>query len=615
MRGTLTSSQTLVLAIVFAVIHSGCTSDPRAYPYVLEQETFRAKPKLPVDVDGDGRDELVGFGIEGVIHNVSFERGDLASVNQVNFNEPISNRPLVVDVENDGREDVLVPIVRNDSLFLSRLDVDLANRSVEKALEIFVATGKGIERDGVWYPWTVGAHRVYMINPGTSEPRMLVGVNAGFAREPRGIIELSGENWKTRREFLIGPKMTWRHEPSDLDGDGDLDLIFATSAPDNGANVGGFADSLSYLFALDLDSLRIIWSEATGRNGQVAMTTNVSDFGVGSALEVATTVRRSPHHTTIRFRDATTGVVQRQFTHPIGVDQLYAIKTKQGTADLVFLDQNGKICRLSSSNSELKTLARNGVTNLETGFDIDSDGVDDLFAFKLNGMHAMNTSGRKLAYLPMNGIAVTDVLSVRAGLVIPDRLLLYGPLLSATYRVRANPWYIFFRYWPALPVVVGLCILFLPVKLSSTVVRLRQRARAVDQKIEEQELKIDSMNATIARLQEQAVAVVLPKPDSSFPMQIKDVLDRYALDPSFDVEKFGGKLGYSTRQTIRKVKAATGKSPNEVIWLYRIENAKTLLREGEMTIAEVADASGFKSQAHFSTKFRELEGVKPSEWK
>lgn len=49
--------------------------------------------------------------------------------------------------------------------------------------------------------------------------------------------------------------------------------------------------------------------------------------------------------------------------------------------------------------------------------------------------------------------------------------------------------------------------------------------------------------------------------------------------------------------------------------LMRIENAKSLLSEGDCTIQQVSDQCGFSDVSYFSRKFKQMTGVSPSIWK
>ncbi|MBC2663807.1 helix-turn-helix transcriptional regulator [Novosphingobium flavum] len=65
----------------------------------------------------------------------------------------------------------------------------------------------------------------------------------------------------------------------------------------------------------------------------------------------------------------------------------------------------------------------------------------------------------------------------------------------------------------------------------------------------------------------------------------------------------------------RSFAATTGMTPHEWQSNLRIEEAKRLLRESNMSMTEIAHRLAFSSSAHFSTRFRQLVGLSPSEWR
>jgi AraC family transcriptional regulator len=62
----------------------------------------------------------------------------------------------------------------------------------------------------------------------------------------------------------------------------------------------------------------------------------------------------------------------------------------------------------------------------------------------------------------------------------------------------------------------------------------------------------------------------------------------------------------------RSFKAATGLPPHRYVLQRRHAHAKALLAGRTLSLAEVALACGFSSQAHFSTSFKQATGVAPS---
>ncbi len=61
----------------------------------------------------------------------------------------------------------------------------------------------------------------------------------------------------------------------------------------------------------------------------------------------------------------------------------------------------------------------------------------------------------------------------------------------------------------------------------------------------------------------------------------------------------------------RLFKAETGLSPHQYVIHRRVDRAKALLADADLTIAEVARAVGFANHSHLSSHVRRLLGVSP----
>jgi len=91
---------------------------------------------------------------------------------------------------------------------------------------------------------------------------------------------------------------------------------------------------------------------------------------------------------------------------------------------------------------------------------------------------------------------------------------------------------------------------------------------------------------------------------------INDNLD----NPDLKVEKLAEEVGLSRAQLHRRVKEMTGASTGEFIRNIRLKKAAELLNENKVNISQVAYMVGFSSQTHFSTAFRKLYGISPTEY-
>ena len=77
----------------------------------------------------------------------------------------------------------------------------------------------------------------------------------------------------------------------------------------------------------------------------------------------------------------------------------------------------------------------------------------------------------------------------------------------------------------------------------------------------------------------------------------------------------GGIAGLSRMHFAAAFRVATGYSPRKYLMSWRIERAKSLMSNSEMSLVEIALAAGFRNQSHFSTTFKQIAGETPGRWR
>lgn len=97
--------------------------------------------------------------------------------------------------------------------------------------------------------------------------------------------------------------------------------------------------------------------------------------------------------------------------------------------------------------------------------------------------------------------------------------------------------------------------------------------------------------------------------------QVRTIVVKNISDENFGVSELSSLLGLSPSQTLRKIKAASGKSVNQYIREIRLEKAAKLLEETSQSIAEVSCQVGFSSASYFNKSFRKYYNVTPGEYK
>ena len=75
------------------------------------------------------------------------------------------------------------------------------------------------------------------------------------------------------------------------------------------------------------------------------------------------------------------------------------------------------------------------------------------------------------------------------------------------------------------------------------------------------------------------------------------------------------RAGLSRWQLIRAFAAATGLTPHAWLLDQRVQRARALLREGRLSLSEIALTTGFADQSHFSRAFKARTSVTPGQYR
>ncbi|MGZ6029971.1 MAG: helix-turn-helix domain-containing protein [Myxococcaceae bacterium] len=87
------------------------------------------------------------------------------------------------------------------------------------------------------------------------------------------------------------------------------------------------------------------------------------------------------------------------------------------------------------------------------------------------------------------------------------------------------------------------------------------------------------------------------------------------LDKSISLDALAHESGTSPFHFARLFKRRTGLAPHQFIIRKRIERARALLSDADLSIGEVAFRCGFSQQSHFTVTFRRTVGVSPSAYR
>lgn len=99
--------------------------------------------------------------------------------------------------------------------------------------------------------------------------------------------------------------------------------------------------------------------------------------------------------------------------------------------------------------------------------------------------------------------------------------------------------------------------------------------------------------------------------EEKFLTALMDFAEQHWDKTELGVDDISKALGYSKSQLYRKMTALTGRSPNEFMQEYRLDEAFNLLRKKAGNISEIAFRTGFSSPSYFTKCFKKRFGFAP----
>ncbi len=143
--------------------------------------------------------------------------------------------------------------------------------------------------------------------------------------------------------------------------------------------------------------------------------------------------------------------------------------------------------------------------------------------------------------------------------------------------------------------------------------------------------KIDILKRTIANLirsreslkaqiydqttkEKELIKLKIDSPDDKLMQRIMKSINANIGNPNFTIEHLSKDVGISRVHLHRKLKELTNQTTRDFIRNIRLEQAALLLSQKHYTINEVSTILGFSNANNFSTSFKELYGVTPTEY-
>jgi AraC family transcriptional activator of pobA len=87
------------------------------------------------------------------------------------------------------------------------------------------------------------------------------------------------------------------------------------------------------------------------------------------------------------------------------------------------------------------------------------------------------------------------------------------------------------------------------------------------------------------------------------------------LKDHWTIDQYARQIGVSKERLTTAVRRATQKSPLELVHAHLMAEAKSMLENSSMQVAEVAYALGFRDAAYFNRFFSKIEGISPGRFR
>jgi len=433
--------------------------DPKTLPWYLESGERYLHLTSAVDLDGDGQDEIVYRYVPGSDKHrtpvgtaviVATHTGRI--IDQLNYDGAVRQPPLYADVNADGQLEVLVPVVRNDSLFVS-----VVNSRGQKLYSFFLIDGQPRhEPEGVlaWDPWVKGFYVTDADGDGRND--LVTVVSTAYARLPRGVLVHRLPDGQRLGQVIVG-SFIGQSILDDFDGDGEPEILAATYAVNNGAEAGGFDDRHTYvlLFELGADP-EIAWFRKLGDSGFV----HIAHEDVnGDGRREIVLINASGDATRLELIEDGTWRSYRQLSLP---EPLFV----EGAPPLIDIDRDGRLELLMAQrpgeiwlfDDNLDLIRRRPVAQMIIGLrtwpDLDGDGIDEIAVNHSHGDGFVLLDRHLRPKATYDEGSVSGVLHRGRG--IPRSLLVDHDGRTTVLRLARNPTYLLHRYGPLTLWLLGL---------------------------------------------------------------------------------------------------------------------------------------------------------------
>ncbi|MFB6272107.1 MAG: PAS domain-containing sensor histidine kinase [Salinibacter sp.] len=447
---------------LIALVAGGCTStyDPDVHPTRLEP-VKRTKEYQMVDLDGDGDDEFVRkrpvlVSEKGSSLVIKSPGG--RAVAQVNFASELLNLSFR-DVNEDGRLEIIAPVIRGDSLFYSVVSAD-----GRKLHHFFAVEGDPRKEPSGSIEWDP-RHALVNFTDVTADgsPELVSFFRTGFARQPRGVWVHSFPEGARIGACRIGALASTSSQYfRNVDADEPSEWLFGSKSTNNGARAGGMSDDRAYLGAIEVSKdPSVEWAREMGEKFSKVVLRQGDLNGDGSPEFVALRKPRQGRQSKSPLLqiDSATGETLQRF-HPSSIIRaLHVGALGPNNRDRILLLDEAATLRVLNAKFEVvhRRTFEAAIQSTELLSDINGDGHDEIVVGTDRGTLWLGEDLSTIAATQRTG----DWKIVQTGTNSPPHIAISGSEVDQMTHFRAadHRWWWAYRYGPETGLVLVLLLM------------------------------------------------------------------------------------------------------------------------------------------------------------